>query len=100
MKRIICVLLSVCMLLCLAACGGAHKPTTQDTEPVTQTEGSAMKNETTNPPKDLEDPSLAIFRQAMVETPQLFAVAFFGYVLQNADPFALCLLYTSPSPRD
>ena len=36
-----------------------------------------------------EDHSLTIFRQAMVETPQLFAVAYFGYVLQDADPFAV-----------
>jgi len=36
-----------------------------------------------------DDPSLVIFRQTMVETPQLFAAAFFGYVPQNADPFAV-----------
>ena len=38
---------------------------------------------------DSEDPSLVIFRQAMVETPQLFAAAFFGYVPQDADPFTV-----------
>ena len=36
-----------------------------------------------------DDPSLVIFRQAMVETPQLFAAAFFGYVPQDADPLAV-----------
>jgi len=36
-----------------------------------------------------DDPSLVIFRQDMVETPQLFAAAFFGYVPQEADPFAV-----------
>ena len=36
-----------------------------------------------------DDPSLLIFRQAMVETPQLFAAAFLGYVPQDADPFAV-----------
>lgn len=32
---------------------------------------------------------MLIFRQSMVETPQLFAAAFFGYVPQDADPFAI-----------
>ena len=36
-----------------------------------------------------EDPSLVIFRQTMVETPQLFAAAYFGYVPQDADPFTV-----------
>ena len=36
-----------------------------------------------------DDSSLLIFRQAMVETPQLFAASFFGYVPQDADPFAV-----------
>ena len=75
MKRIICMLLCVCMLLCLAACGGDHDPTTE--------------TDATTPTEDLVDPSLLIFRQAMVETPQLFAAAFFGYVPQDADPFAI-----------
>ncbi len=38
-----------------------------------------------------DDPSLAIFRQTMVETPQLFAAAYFGYVPQDADPFSVML---------
>ena len=108
MKRIICMLLSVCMLLCLAACGGDHDPTTGTTKPVaptgstdptksqtpettesTPTSDTAPVTEVTLPIEDLEDPSLLIFRQAMVETPQLFAAAFFGYVPQDADPFAI-----------
>lgn len=32
---------------------------------------------------------MVIFRQSMVETPQLFAAAFFGYVPQDTDPFAV-----------
>lgn len=102
MKRIICALLSVCMLLCLAACGGDHDPTTGTTEPATPTEGytpetsesthafdATPTTEPTKPTEAWEDPSLVIFRQAMVETPQLFAAAFFGYVPQDADPFAV-----------
>ena len=106
MKRIICVLLSVCMLLSLVACGGDNDPSTGTTEPAAPTEGneptkipettdSTLASDvtpTTEPPaptEDCDDPSLAIFRQAMVETPQLFAAAFFGYVPQNTDPFAV-----------
>ena len=108
MKRIICMLLSVCMLLCLAACGGNGTPAAGTTAPAAPTESTEPTKEqipetteaaqasdtapTTEPPmptEDWEDPSLVIFRQAMVETPQLFAAAFFGYVPENADPFAI-----------
>ena len=101
MKRIICMLLSVCMLLCLAACGADHDPTSGTTEPEatkgqipettesTHASDATSMTEPTTPTEDWEDPSLLIFRQAMVETPQLFAAAFFGYVPQDADPFAV-----------
>ena len=116
MKRIICVLISVCMLLCLAACGGEPAPTTATTEPKASTEGRTPETaeptyatdapttgeptvpteeptvpteEPTMPTEVQEDPSLLIFRQAMVETPQLFAAAYFGYVPQDADPFTV-----------
>ena len=68
-------------------------------------QGQTLSPETTNTTKDpgvtqdtqtdetqsdaSDDPSLVIFRQAMVETPQLFAAAFFGYVPQDADPFTV-----------
>ena len=90
MKRIICVLLSACLLLCLAACGGNQNPTTGSTAPTTEQFSQptdATHTSTTEPTEHTEDPSLIIFRQAMVETPQLFAVAYFGYVSQDADPF-------------
>lgn len=108
MKRIMSALLSACMLLCLAACGGDHETaieTAQSVAPAESTEptkahipptseaAAALETtpteEATLPIEDPEDLSLAIFRQAMVETPQLFAAAFFGYVPQGADPFAI-----------
>ena len=102
MKKIICVLLSVCMLLCFAACGRDHAPATGAAEPTGSTEGRISEStestyasdavpteEPTVSTGDCEDPSLLIFRQAMVETPQLFAAAFFGNVSQGADPFAV-----------
>ena len=102
MKRIICMLLSLCMLLGFAACGGDYDPTTGTIESTTSTKGQSLEptepahssntTPTTEPPvptEDWEDPSLPVFRQAMVETPQLFAAAFFGYVPQNANPFTV-----------
>ena len=105
MKKILRALISVCMLLCLAACGGDPAPTTGTTEPTAPTESNkateeqlpeptgasdaAPTTEPTVPTEAQEDPSLVIFRQAMVETPQLFAAAFFGYVPQDADPFTV-----------
>lgn len=44
----------------------------------------------TQPDEDMTDASLISFRQAMVETPQLFAVAYLGYGTQEpSDPFRL-----------
>lgn len=60
-----------------------------DTTETTQPANTTPTADTTTPTNDSEDPSLVIFRQAMVETPQLFAAAFFGYVPQDADPFAV-----------
>ena len=94
-KRIICVLFSSCMLFCLVACGGVIENTTGTAGGTSPTEGrspdpsgSADASDAT-PTENWEDPSLLVFRQSMVETPQLFAAAFFGYVPQDADPFAV-----------
>ena len=57
--------------------------------PETQATQETQTAETDPPASASDDPSLVIFRQAMVETPQLFAAAFFGNVPQNADPFAV-----------
>lgn len=96
MKKLIALLLALVAVLTLAACGGDHEPTIETMQPTTQTESNEPTNEQlpeiTEPPvptEALEDPSLTIFRQAMVETPQLFAAAYFGYVPQDADPFAI-----------
>jgi len=108
MKRILCVLLAVCMFLCFAGCDRGNDPIPGTTEPAAPSEykepTKAQTPETTEsisatdatpatePPMSTEgqeDPSLVIFRQAMTETPQLFAAAYFGNVVQNADPFAV-----------
>ena len=96
MRRIICILLSVCMLFCLTACGGDQDVDPGTTDPVTQPEGNepqkdpaTQTTDPTLPTAEPEDPSLVAFRQAMVETPQRFAAAFFGDVPQGADPLAV-----------
>lgn len=98
MNKILCALLSICLLLCLAACGENHALPSGTTGPelqIPETTESAHDSvtaptaEPTVPTEDQEDPSLLIFRQTMVETPQIFAAAYFGYVSQDADPFAI-----------
>jgi len=101
-KRILCVLFSSCMLFGLVACGGengstsgsaGHNPPTEVRSPEssqsTYTSDSATTAESIIPTEIWEDPSLVIFRQAMLDTPQLFAAAFFGYVPPDADPFTV-----------
>lgn len=98
MNKILCTLLSICLLLCLAACGENHALPSGTTGPelqIPETTESAHDSvtastvEPTESTEDQKDPSLLIFRQAMVETPQIFAAAYFGYVPQDADPFAI-----------
>lgn len=104
MRKIPEWLKAFCALLCISSlllAGCASHPGDQsenqptNTTPPTQTTGTTQPANTTPtadptiPTNDPEDPSLVIFRQAMVETPQLFAAAFFGYVPQDADPFAI-----------
>lgn len=101
MKKIICMLLSACMFLCLAACSRVNttfseaigsEPTKEQTPEETGSTHTSNVIPTTEPPIPTEeqaDPSLLIFRQAMIDTPQLFAAAFFHYVPQDTDPFAL-----------
>ena len=76
MKRILCALFSACMLFCLVACGGKNGNTTGTAGVTSPTEGrspdpsgSADASDAT-PTENWEDPSLLIFRQSMVETPQ------------------------------
>lgn len=63
----------LCGILLLAA--GCGKSVELPEKPVTGL--PKAPGETTNP--RLEDASLVSLRQAMIETPQLFAVAYFGY---------------------
>ena len=91
--RIFCALLLIGSLL-LAGC--ASKPNEQgQTQPPETTKAAEVTDATqgtqtdgTEPTADTSaDSSLASLRQAMAETPQLFAAAFFGYAAQDADPF-------------
>ena len=93
--KVFCAVLCISSLL-LTGCTAQPKDqlpiqlteTTKTTEvPVAAQDTQANKTEPTA--NALDDSSLVIFRQAMVETPQLFAAAFFGYVPQDADPIAV-----------
>ena len=83
-----CALLCVsCLLLTACIAPSGEQKQTQPSDAATD----PSVTEPDPPSVESEDPSLVIFRQAMVETPQLFAVAFFDYVPQEADanPFAI-----------
>ena len=62
----------LCVLLLTAGCG---KPVEPPEKPVA--DPTTVPAEATDPV--LDDASLVSLRQAMIETPQLFAVAYFGY---------------------
>lgn len=93
-SNIFCVLLLIGSLLlsgCTAPSGEQGQTQPSETTNTTEDPGTMQADETE--PDASDDPSLVIFRQAMVETPQLFAAAFFGYAPQTsdqgADPFAV-----------
>ena len=72
----------------LAGCTTALEPQeTQPTEPAysTETPTAAEKTQPARSEDDLAEVSLASFRQAMVGTPQLFGVAYFGDTTQALD---------------
>lgn len=104
MKRIICVLLSICILLSLTGCGtklnkldqtiptdtSCSEENPDATEILATTEGTQTTESTqaTENIREMDDSaatSLVAFRQALVGTPQQFAVAYFGYVLPDGD---------------
>ena len=93
--KVFCAVLIISSLL-LTGCA-APSGEQKQTQPPETTTAPEVPEVTTAPPvtepeppsTELDDPSLSIFRQAMVETPQLFAAAYFGYVPQDADPFAV-----------
>lgn len=98
-KWLVVILLICTMVLsgCASAPDGqetAPPPeTTKATQPTTPTEPSAASQPTeplqTEPTAgDPEDPSLVSLRQAMIETPQVFAVAYFGWMEEDTDVFS------------
>jgi len=89
--KVFCAVLLISSLLltgCAAPSGDENQTQPPETTAPEITTAPPV-TETEPPATEPEDPSLLIFRQAMVETPQLFAAAFLGYVPQDADPFAV-----------
>ena len=87
--RILSAVLLVCCMALLAGCIPKTMEPVDTTADIAQNSNSAETKNTTEPTWNSADASLVSLRQAMVETPQLFAAAFFGYVPQDADPFAV-----------
>ena len=98
MKRIICTLLFICMLPCLTGClTQPNEPKeTRPSDPTTSTQtpettaaplpaDTTPTTEQTISVEEWDDTSLVMLRQAMVETPQQFAVAYFGYALPDGN---------------
>ena len=88
--RVACAILLIGCLLLSGCAPQPDVPPTQPTDASKPTEPSTVTQPSSTPATDPTDDnpaesSLAIFRQAMVETPQLFAVAHFGYVMSESD---------------
>ena len=88
--RVFSAILLIGSLLLAGCAPQPDVPPTQPTDASKPTEPSTVTQPSSTPATDPTDDnpaesSLAIFRQAMVETPQLFAVAHFGYVVPESD---------------
>ena len=88
-SSILCVLVLIGSLL-LAGCTAPSGPQeqTQPSEITNTTEDPTVAQDTQpdeTEPEVWDDSSLVIFRQGMVETPQVFAAAYFGYALSDGD---------------
>ena len=88
-SRILCVLLLIGSLLltgCTGPSGAQEQTQPSEITDTTEDPGTVQDTQTDETePEASDDPSLAIFRQAMVETPQVFAAAYFGYALPDGD---------------
>jgi len=93
-----CVVLLIVSFL-LTGCGSEPSQPVQtipsDTG-IAETSGPAESVQAADPPQEMEDAayaSLVSLRQGLIETPQCFAVAYFGYVLPDdgepADPYGV-----------
>ena len=89
------VLLLVCLLVFSSGCTQIPADPTKSTPPTTNPPTVSLPTETTTEPtKSDADASLVSLRQALIDTPQLFAVAYFGYHSNvetglPVDPFAV-----------
>lgn len=101
-SKVFCIILLVVSLLLTGCIHAPSEP--DDPKPADALTGTQLPDniESSQTPESLQgagnnpssddsaDASLVSLRQAMVETPQLFAVAYFGYAAQeSSDPFAL-----------
>ena len=97
-KRLLIAFYTILLICSLLLCACTVQPDDQSqTQPMEATTPAEAPGATQDTHSDITEPdadesadlSLLIFRQAMVETPQLFAAAFFGNVPQGANPFTV-----------
>ena len=88
-SSILCVLALMGSLLlagCTAPSGAQEQTQPSETTNATEDPGPSQDTQPDETEPDAsDDPSLTIFRQVMVETPQVFAAAYFGYALPDGD---------------
>ena len=93
LTQILITALLVCMIVFTAGC--TQEPTVPAiTTPTDTTQSNPPETKSSETEKSSVDASLNTLRQAMIDTPQLFAVAYFGYhdtidSDQPVDPFAV-----------
>ena len=88
-SSMLCVLVLIGSLLlagCTAPSGGQEQILPSETTGITEYPGAAQDTLPDETQPDVsDDSSLVIFRQNLIDTPQVFAAAYFGYVLPDAD---------------
>ena len=110
MKKILTILLAMTLVISMfAGCEKSPEPSKETTVGGSQTPGTLPKPQDVSTPTEAApaepDTSLISLRQAMVETPQLFAVAYFGYhdtIDSDApvDPYEVMQAYAPQLCRD
>ena len=86
---VVCAILLIGSLLLTGCVSGPDVPNTEPTPTTVPQQTTQVP--TTAPTETEPDPgeaALTSLRQVMVETPQFFAVAYFGYFETSADPYA------------
>ena len=106
MKKLLALLLAACMILSLAACADSKEPVRDDPAPATEapkeTEAPVETEPAVEEPKDYSGYTIRIYSNSNTteRTTWLINEAKDAGFTISIDDNSVCLLYTSPSPRD